>query len=308
MGLFRAKKSRLFAESVVYYCLQLPDTYFLRFYSDGIVMYMGTQGDQTASMHSLVQYLTKEHTFYASKGKFIADGNKISFELIGRRDGEIVFCEAELVANGDMLVSDHFVSSGKKRELVYTPVDDTAPKLDWNNASAELKKDRAEKVAFFDPRESTRGQLEKLFGKQNLTAFDSEFLKDVDSALPDLINDLLQIASKELDDFPLQPVTGDKMQYVEKHTLLTDLNVALEARHSTKRFFYYWDNMDFGQDHGYFYAEKDTGMRIIQLLKDPPYLDFSGRKYNSNRVIEIILKDATTHEEVKYFKQLIKDF
>jgi hypothetical protein len=305
MGLFGFKKSQPFSESVVYYCLQLPNTYFLRFYSDGTVMYMGMQGDQTASMHSLIQYLVKEHTYYGSKGQFLADDNKINYELTDRRDGEVVFCEAALKPNGELHVYDHYVSSGKRRELVYKPVDEKA-RLDWNNPAR--KKDIAAKAAFFDPRESTTRQLEKLLGRENLTAFDSEFLEDVDSALPGLINDLLQMASKELPGFFLQPGTEDRMQYIEKQTLLYDLNVALEAKGSTKRFFYYWDNSDFSQDHGYFYAEKETGIRIIQLLKNPPYFPFSGRNYDRNRIIDITLKDPITHEEVKYFKQLIMDF
>jgi len=308
MGLFQSEKDKSLNQSVVYYCLQMPNTYFLRFYSDGTVMYMGVQGDQTASMNSLVRYLTKEHTFYASRGKFVADGNKISFELVARQDGEIVQCEAELYANGNMHVSDHFVSRGKRRELVYTPVDDSAIEHHRNKSVSETQKEVDEYATFFDPRESTRKQLEKLIGKENLTGFDSEFLEDVDSALTDLIHDLLQIASKELNGFSLRPVAEDRIRYVETHSLLYDLNVALEASGHTRRFFYYWDNMDFGQDHGYFYTEKDTGMRIIQLLKAPPDLDFSGKKYTSNRVIEIILRDSTTHEEIKYFKQLILDF
>lgn len=180
----------------------------------------------------------------------------------------------------------------------------------------------------FDIRKSTTEQLLQLLGQNNLSAFDVEFLEsDEPDSLINLLNNLIELAKNELTNISINFEDGSNSiiikseskgiqiecenmeDYVLSNNVLYDLNLLLEKNGCTKRLFYYWDYYDFGQDNGYFYAERELGIDLINFLKNPPNIapeEFDDR--TCNRIIDITLKDSSGNYEVKYFKQLIENF
>lgn len=178
----------------------------------------------------------------------------------------------------------------------------------------------------FDIRKRTTGQLQTGLGEKNLTSFDIEFLDDIPKAVAGLAKDLLRIAGAELPgatvSMPAEnllevTVNGkqyefsyaDRIEYVTSNAILKDLNSLLEANQSGKRFFYYYDGADFGQEHGYFYAEKEWGIALLDYLENPPHVkreEFADQY--GNRILNVELKDSSSERLVEYFCQVIDDF
>ena len=179
----------------------------------------------------------------------------------------------------------------------------------------------------FDIRKSTTEQLSEILGQHSLTAFDIEFLEDeTPNSLIKLLNNLIDLAKNELTsisisfEYELNTIIikhnsknlhiecKNIEDYVSSNNILYDLNLLLEKNDYKKRFFYYWDYYDFGQDNGYFYAEKEFGLELINFLNNPPNYEpeeFEDR--TCNRIIDITLKDSSGNYETQYFKRLIDE-
>lgn len=324
MSLFGFGKNKPdFSEDIVYYAFDI-NTHLFRFYSDGTVLELVVEGDALSQLDKILKHFNKENkASFISKGHFQSDGHKISFEIIHNGDSPLV-CDGDIQSNGELFLSLYNVGTKKKGRAIIKPIDSKI-KFDWKNTTD--KASAASKTAFFDLRLSSTKQLERLVGKENLTTFDMEFLEDSDTALPDLVNDFLKISGKELPGAYLKINTkenaysiviqdkihelgvGDRMNYVTKNQLLKDINTILGENGSSKRFFYYHDHFDFGQDNGYFYTDKVMGLRLIQILEDPPFYPYHDFKDHScNRIIDIEFIDSNMEKKARYFKKIIADF